>query len=48
MVPAASYGGSDNHSMAADNTSGFNCRYAVMTFFLEVIFEERHDFKVQG
>ena len=29
MVPVASYGGSDDRSMAADNTSGFNCRYAV-------------------
>jgi hypothetical protein len=27
--PIAAYGGSDNRSMAADNTSGFNCRYAV-------------------
>jgi hypothetical protein len=29
MEPVADYGGSDNRSMAADNTSGFNCRYAV-------------------
>ncbi len=29
MQPVAAYGGSDNRSMAADNTSGFNCRYAV-------------------
>jgi len=29
MVPVARYGGSDDRSMAADNTSGFNCRYAV-------------------
>ena len=29
MEPVAGYGGSDNRSMAADNTSGFNCRYAV-------------------
>jgi hypothetical protein len=29
MVPIAAYGGDDNASMAADNTSGFNCRYAV-------------------
>jgi hypothetical protein len=29
MQPVASYGGSDPRSMAADNTSGFNCRYAV-------------------
>jgi hypothetical protein len=27
--PIARYGGSDDRSMAADNTSGFNCRYAV-------------------
>ncbi len=27
---AARYGGSDPRSMAADNTSGFNCRYAVV------------------
>jgi hypothetical protein len=29
MEPIARYGGSDERSMAADNTSGFNCRYAV-------------------
>jgi hypothetical protein len=29
MTPVAHYGGSDPRSMAADNTSGFNCRYAV-------------------
>ena len=29
MVPIAAYGGNDNKSMAADNTSGFNCRRAV-------------------
>jgi hypothetical protein len=29
MEPIAAYGGSDDRSMAADNTSGFNCRYAV-------------------
>jgi hypothetical protein len=29
MEPIAAYGGSDPRSMAADNTSGFNCRYAV-------------------
>jgi hypothetical protein len=29
MVPIAAYGGDDNKSMAADNTSGFNCRAAV-------------------
>jgi D-alanyl-D-alanine carboxypeptidase len=27
--PVAAYGGSDERSMAADNTSAFNCRYAV-------------------
>jgi hypothetical protein len=27
--PISEYGGSDEASMAADNTSGFNCRYAV-------------------
>ena len=27
--PIARYGGSDTRSMAADNTSAFNCRYAV-------------------
>jgi hypothetical protein len=29
MVPASRFGGSDSKSMAADNTSGFNCRDAV-------------------
>jgi hypothetical protein len=29
MQPISVYGGSDDRSMAADNTSGFNCRYAV-------------------
>jgi hypothetical protein len=29
MEPVARFGGSDDRSMAADNTSGFNCRYAV-------------------
>lgn len=29
MVPIAAYGGDDNKSMASDNTSAFNCRYAV-------------------
>ena len=29
--PVAHYGGSDDRSMAADNTSAFNCRYAVTT-----------------
>jgi hypothetical protein len=29
MRPISTYGGSDDRSMAADNTSGFNCRYAV-------------------
>lgn len=29
MVPIAAYGGSDDRSMAADNTSAFNCRAAV-------------------
>jgi hypothetical protein len=29
MEPVSGYGGSDDRSMAADNTSGFNCRYAV-------------------
>ena len=28
-APIARYGGSDDRSMAADNTSAFNCRYAV-------------------
>jgi hypothetical protein len=29
MEPIARYAGNDNRSMAADNTSGYNCRYAV-------------------
>ena len=29
MRPVSAYGGSDNRSMARDNTSAFNCRYAV-------------------
>ena len=29
MVPIDAYHGSDDRSMAADNTSAFNCRYAV-------------------
>ena len=29
MRPVAAYGGSDDRSAAADNTSAFNCRYAV-------------------
>ena len=29
IEPVAKYGGSDDRSMAADNTSAFNCRYAV-------------------
>jgi hypothetical protein len=29
MRPISAYGGDDNRSMAADNTSAFNCRYAV-------------------
>jgi hypothetical protein len=29
MRPVSAYGGSDPRSMAADNTSAFNCRYAV-------------------
>jgi hypothetical protein len=29
LRPVDDYGGSDDRSMAADNTSGFNCRYAV-------------------
>jgi hypothetical protein len=29
MVPEAAYGGNDNDAAAADDTSGFNCRYAV-------------------
>jgi hypothetical protein len=28
LEPTSKYGGSDRRSMAADNTSGFNCRYA--------------------
>ncbi|MDX6451023.1 MAG: hypothetical protein QOH16_1072 [Gaiellaceae bacterium] len=28
LEPVSAYGGSDTRSMAADNTSGFNCRYA--------------------
>jgi hypothetical protein len=31
MEPVDVFGGSDPDSMAADNTSGFNCRYAVAT-----------------
>jgi hypothetical protein len=31
MEPIDAYRGNDNASMAADNTSGFNCRYAVTT-----------------
>jgi hypothetical protein len=29
MVPVDAFGGSDNAAAAADDTSGFNCRYAV-------------------
>jgi hypothetical protein len=29
MQPVARFGGSDDRSMAVDNTSAFNCRYAV-------------------
>jgi hypothetical protein len=29
MTPVSRYGGDDRRSMAADNTSAFNCRYAV-------------------
>lgn len=29
MTPVAAFGGSDDRSMAVDNTSGFNCRYVV-------------------
>ncbi len=29
MEPVAAFDGNDNRSMAADNTSAFNCRYAV-------------------
>jgi hypothetical protein len=31
MVPTSNFRGKDPASMAADNTSGFNCRYAVTT-----------------
>lgn len=31
MVPVDAYGGSDERSLAADNTAGFNCRLAVAT-----------------
>jgi hypothetical protein len=31
MVPVSNFQGKDPASMAADNTSGFNCRYAVAT-----------------
>jgi hypothetical protein len=31
MQPESAFGGKDPASMAADNTSGFNCRYAVAT-----------------
>jgi hypothetical protein len=31
MVPESAFAGKDPESMAADNTSGFNCRYAVAT-----------------
>ena len=31
MVPVSAFGGSDERSLAADNTAGFNCRYAVAT-----------------
>ena len=31
MIPESRFRGSDPASMAADNTSGFNCRYAVAT-----------------
>lgn len=31
MEPVEAFDGNDNRSMAADNTSGFNCRYAVTT-----------------
>jgi hypothetical protein len=31
LRPTAAFGGSDDRSMAADNTSGFNCRKAVTT-----------------
>jgi len=29
MIPQSAYGGDDNDAAAADDTSGFNCRYAV-------------------
>lgn len=29
MIPEDAYGGNDNAAAAADDTSGFNCRYAV-------------------
>jgi hypothetical protein len=29
MIPVDAYGGNDNAAAAADDTSGFNCRYAV-------------------
>jgi hypothetical protein len=31
MIPESAFSGKDPASMAADNTSGFNCRYAVAT-----------------
>jgi hypothetical protein len=31
MTPVSAYGGSDDRSLAADNTAAFNCRYAVTT-----------------
>jgi len=31
MRPVSAYGGSDDRSAAADNTSAFNCRFAVAT-----------------
>jgi hypothetical protein len=31
MRPVSDFGGSDDASMAADNTSGFNCRYVADT-----------------
>ncbi|MGB8195428.1 MAG: M15 family metallopeptidase [Acidimicrobiales bacterium] len=31
MIPESAFQGHDPASMAADNTSGFNCRYAVVT-----------------
>jgi hypothetical protein len=31
MIPESAFDGKDPASMAADNTSGFNCRYAVAT-----------------